>query len=139
MPISLQFSFQRSFWKRESVQRTAASENDELPAVHLVRNWRISHSSDRCMPQRRAVTRSQRHRIAGHIASEGDSRISRQHSGSRRGISERMIPFDLSRLIIDCAEESPAGHTVVGPGPAVFAMLRLEEVNAVTVLRAYDE
>src|SRR5690348_2235153 len=50
-----------------------------------------------------------------------------------------MAPFDLAALIIDRSQERSAGQVVVGAGPAVFAMLGFEEVNAVTVLRADDE
>ena len=103
MLLSLLFSFQCSFRKSESEQRTAASENDELPAIHLVGDWRISDSSDRCMPQSRAVTRTQRHCIAWYIAREGDTGIRRQDSGSGSAVAERVVPFDLPRLIINRA------------------------------------
>jgi hypothetical protein len=91
------------------------------------------------MPQRRAIARSESHRIAGHIAGEGETGSGRQDSCGRSAIAERVIPLDLPRLLINCPEESSAGHIVIGSSPAVFAVLRLEKINAVTVLRAHDE
>src|SRR5262245_42880013 len=139
MPLSLLFSFHWSFWKRESEQRTAASENEELPAIHFVGDWRVSHPSDRRVPQRRTIARSERHRIPRYIAGEGKTGSGRQHSRGRSAIAERVIPLDLPCLIIDCPEKSFAGHVVIGSSPAVFAVLRLEKINAVTVLCAHDE
>src|SRR5215831_2121527 len=50
-----------------------------------------------------------------------------------------MIPLNLSSLIIDCPQEGAPCDAVIGAGPAVVAVFRLEEVNAVAVLRADDE
>src|SRR5262249_20178860 len=50
-----------------------------------------------------------------------------------------MAPLDLSRLIVHCTEKRPARNVVIGAGPAIAAVVRLEEIDSVTILRADDE
>src|SRR3954468_12336024 len=49
------------------------------------------------------------------------------------------MPRDLAGGVVDRAQLALAPHAVVGAGPPVLSMLRLEEVDAVRVLRTDDE
>ena len=50
-----------------------------------------------------------------------------------------MVPDNLSGLVIDGPKKCFACDAVVGAGPPVGSVVRLEEVNAVAILRADDE
>src|SRR5690242_5642226 len=50
-----------------------------------------------------------------------------------------MFPHDFPRAIVDSAQEASPGETVVCAGPAIGAVLGLEEVDAVAILRVDDE
>src|SRR5215475_10080904 len=115
----------------EGMQRPAPSEKHKLPAVQNVRNRSVSHSANRCMPERRAVARADRDCVAGNVACECNSGIGCKHSCCRWPIAERVAPLDLAGLIVNGAQECFACHIIVRAGPAVLAVLRLEEIDSV--------
>src|SRR5215468_1045441 len=91
------------------------------------------------MPKRRAVARADGDGVAGNVACECDSGTGSKHSCGRWPIAERVAPLDLARLIVNRSQECFACQIVVRAGPAILAVLRLEEIDSVCVLGADDE
>src|SRR6185312_2734374 len=90
-------------------------------------------------PQRRAVARAQRERVAGDVAGERQAGAGGQHAGGAGAVADLMAPSDRAGPIVDRANRAPSVQRVVGARPPERAVLRLEEVDAVAVLRRDDE
>src|SRR4030095_1003390 len=86
--------------QHEPEQHTAAGHYHVLTAVEFVSYWRVTDGADRCMPQGRAVGRSQRKCISAVVACESESRRCREHAGWRRAVAEFVAPADPPRPII---------------------------------------
>src|SRR5262245_52806581 len=125
--------------QRESIKRTSAANDDKLAAIQLICDRRISHSSNDCVPQRGSIAGAESHRISGDVAGEGQATVGCEDARGGRAIAEGVIPFDLAGLIIDRPQKCSTRNSVVGAGPAIFAMLRLEEIDSIAVLSADDE
>ena len=50
-----------------------------------------------------------------------------------------MTPFDLTRLVVDSSKIAFSGKVVIGASPAVWAILRLEEIDSISIVRANEE
>src|SRR4029434_8476091 len=99
----------------------------------------VADASDAGVPQRRSIARAQRQRIARGIARERQSGSGGQNTSSTSAATQVVAPASLSSLILARAQDTARVHVVVGPGPSVLAMLRLEEVDAVSVVRTDDQ
>src|SRR5258708_40050469 len=73
------------------------------------------------------------------MVGERTPELGREYSGPRRPVAQLVVPADLSGPIADRAQPAFAPQVVVRAGPSVLAMLRFEEVDAVTVMRADDQ
>ena len=59
----------------EGIERTSAANDDKLAAVQLVCDWRVSHSSNRRVPEGGSIAGAKGHCISGNVASEGQSAV----------------------------------------------------------------
>ena len=113
--------------------------SDVLAAVELVGDRRVADAADAGVPQRRAVARSS----ASALLPESPVNVSPEAVVSTpalpappyRSWRQRTSPV----AIVERAQLAAAVHGVVGAGPAVLAVLGLEEVDAVSVGCAHDE
>ena len=123
----------------ERIERAPPSENDVLTAIELVGDRRVADAADTRVPQRRAVARAQRERIVRRVAGDRHARRRRQHTRRAGAFTDVVAPANLARLIVDRPQHALAPHAVVRARPSVLAVLGLEEVDAVGVVRADDE
>src|SRR5262249_54324008 len=90
-------------------------------------------------PQRGSVCGLKRKDVARSVTGEGQARLGRQNASRARAFAEIMVPLDLPGLKIDSSQECLPGNSIICAGPAVRAVYGLEEIDAVSVLRADDE
>src|SRR5260370_8879951 len=91
------------------------------------------------MPQRSAMTGPHRHPVAGRIACERQPGLGGQHSRAGASLAKIVVPTYLPGSIVDGPQHALAVDAIVRTRPAVRAVSRLEEINAVGVHGADDE
>src|SRR4029450_6025636 len=87
-----------------------------------------------------AVTSAKRQEISGQVARKRETGLCRQDSRAPRAFAQQRIPPNYFPLfIIDRAKKRSPRNAIVRAGPAILAVLWLEEVDSVTVVRAHDK
>src|SRR5215472_5425108 len=83
------------------------------------------------MPQRFAIACIECESIAMSIAGEGKTGVSGEHTCSRATRTKLMTPAYFPSLVVDGFEHSLAPQSIVSSGPAIVAIFRLREIDAV--------
>src|SRR5580704_457333 len=91
------------------------------------------------MPQSRAVRCAQRQDVSGGISGKRQSCIRGEHAGAGPAVTHFVAPTNLARLVINGFDDASPPEVVIGPCPAVRAILRLGKVDAVAGMRVDDK
>src|SRR5439155_7039649 len=91
------------------------------------------------MPERRPVAGAKGERIPGGIARERQPGRRGEDAGARWAFAKLVAPADVPSLIIDRSQHAFALYVLIAARPAVSAVLRLEEVDPIRILRAHDQ
>src|SRR5438270_2457857 len=127
------------FRKGPRIQRPAAAYKNVLLFIQLVGDGGVRYMPDARMPKRFSVAGAKRQDVSCGITGEGQSRIRGQNSCACASPAQVVRPAQFPRFIIDRLQLCLSKKAVIRASPAIFAVLRLGEINAVAIARANEK